>query len=62
MTKRGYMPTQNDALGEKLSRSSEIDITVTGRKVGRAISNPIWFVFDEISSTSCRCRIGHAVV
>ena len=41
------MPTQNDALRDQLSRSSEIDITVTGRKSGRAISNPIWFVFDE---------------
>ena len=41
------MPAQKDALREKLSRSSEINITVTGRKSGRAISNPIWFVWDE---------------
>ena len=40
------MPTPKDALREKLSRSSEINITVIGRKSGLAISNPIWFVFD----------------
>ncbi len=37
---------RNDALTEGLSRSSEITITVTGRKSGRAISNPIWFVHE----------------
>ena len=36
----------NDALKDRLSRSSEITITVTGRKSGRSISIPIWFVFD----------------
>jgi deazaflavin-dependent oxidoreductase (nitroreductase family) len=41
------MPTQNDGLKERLSRYSEINITVTGRKSGRAISIPIWFVFDD---------------
>ncbi|MGD1021915.1 MAG: nitroreductase/quinone reductase family protein [Candidatus Sulfotelmatobacter sp.] len=40
------MPTRNDALKESLSRSSEIKISVTGRKSGRTISIPIWFVFD----------------
>jgi|SRR5437879_10471431 len=40
------MPTQNDALKNRLSRSREIRITVTGRKSGRAISNPVWFVQD----------------
>jgi deazaflavin-dependent oxidoreductase (nitroreductase family) len=29
-----------------LSRSSEITITVTGRKSGRAISIPVWFVLE----------------
>jgi deazaflavin-dependent oxidoreductase (nitroreductase family) len=38
------MPAQSDALRENLSRSSEINITVTGRKSGRTISIPIWFV------------------
>jgi deazaflavin-dependent oxidoreductase (nitroreductase family) len=36
-----------EALRDRLSRSSEIKITVTGRKSGRAISNPIWFVLDK---------------
>ena len=39
--------TQNDALGDRLSRSSEINVAVTGRKSGRTISNPVWFVLDE---------------
>lgn len=41
------MRTRNDALTKRLSRSREITITVTGRKSGRAISIPIWFVLDE---------------
>jgi hypothetical protein len=41
------MAAQNDALKERLSKSSEINITVTGRKSGRSISIPIWFVFDQ---------------
>ena len=41
------MPAPKDALRDRLFRSSEINITVTGRKSGRAISNPIWFVFDK---------------
>ena len=41
------MPAPKDALRDRLSRSSEINITVTGRKSGRAITNPVWFVFDK---------------
>ena len=41
------MPASKDALRDRLARSNEINITVTGRKSGRAISNPIWFVFDK---------------
>ena len=40
------MPTRNDALKERLSRVREIEISVTGRKSGRTISNPVWFVLD----------------
>jgi len=40
-------PARNDALKERLSRSREIKISVTGRKSGRTISIPIWFVFDD---------------
>ena len=37
------MTKQNNALKERLSQSSELTITVTGRKSGRPISIPIWF-------------------
>jgi len=40
------MPARNDDLKDRLSRYREIKITVTGRKSGRAISNPVWFVMD----------------
>jgi deazaflavin-dependent oxidoreductase (nitroreductase family) len=41
------MPTHSDSLKDRLSRDQEIKITVTGRKSGRAISNPVWFAFDN---------------
>ncbi len=41
------MPAKSDALIDRLSRYREIKITVTGRKSGRAISNPVWFVFED---------------
>ncbi|MGD0569384.1 MAG: nitroreductase/quinone reductase family protein [Candidatus Sulfotelmatobacter sp.] len=34
-------------LKDRLTRSREIKISVTGRKSGRTISNPVWFVLDE---------------
>jgi deazaflavin-dependent oxidoreductase (nitroreductase family) len=40
------MPKHDEALKDKLSRYREIKITVTGRKSGNAISNPVWFVLD----------------
>ncbi|HSY66654.1 MAG TPA: nitroreductase family deazaflavin-dependent oxidoreductase [Terriglobales bacterium] len=40
-------PTRNDSLKDRLSRSREITISVTGRKSGRTISIPVWFVLDE---------------
>ena len=40
------MPARNDALKKRLSRSREINISVTGRKSGRLISIPVWFVLD----------------
>src|SRR5258708_16782082 len=39
-------PTRSDALKDRLSRSREINITVSGRKCGRTISIPVWFVLD----------------
>lgn len=41
------MSAQKDAFEDRLSRVNEINISVTGRKSGRTISNPIWFVFDD---------------
>jgi len=40
-------PARNDALRDRLSRSREINITVTGRKSGRPISIPVWFVLEN---------------
>ena len=40
------MAKANDSLVDRLSRYRELKITVTGRKSGRAISNPVWFVLD----------------
>jgi deazaflavin-dependent oxidoreductase (nitroreductase family) len=40
------MPIRNDALTDRLSRYREIKITVTGRKSGRTISIPVWFVLE----------------
>ncbi len=40
------MPARNDALKDRLSRHREIHITVTGRKSGRTISIPVWFVLE----------------
>ena len=41
------MPTRNDALRNRLSRYREISISVTGRKSGRLISIPVWFVLED---------------
>ena len=40
------MPGQTSSLKDQLSRSSEINITVIGRKSGRKSSRPIWFVVE----------------
>jgi deazaflavin-dependent oxidoreductase (nitroreductase family) len=41
------MPARKDDLRDRLSRNREINITVTGRKSGRAISIPVWFMLDD---------------
>jgi len=41
------MPAPNDALKDRLSRYREINLSVTGRKSGRTISQPVWFVYDD---------------
>jgi deazaflavin-dependent oxidoreductase (nitroreductase family) len=41
------MAAQKGDLKDRLSRYREINITVTGRKSGRPVSIPVWFVFDD---------------
>jgi deazaflavin-dependent oxidoreductase (nitroreductase family) len=41
------MPANQDSLREHLSHDREITLTVSGRKSGRDISNPVWFVFED---------------
>jgi deazaflavin-dependent oxidoreductase (nitroreductase family) len=41
------MAARNDSLKSALSRANEIHISVTGRKSGKTISNPVWFASDE---------------
>jgi len=41
------MAKRNDDLKDRLSRSSESNLSVTGRKSGRTISNPVWFVAED---------------
>jgi len=40
------MPARNGTLNDRLTRLREINISVIGRKSGRTISNPVWFVLD----------------
>jgi len=40
-------PTRSNDLKDRLSRSREIKITVTGRKSGHTISIPVWFVLED---------------
>jgi len=39
------MPAENE-LKERLGRYRQITISVTGRKSGKLISNPVWFVLE----------------
>jgi deazaflavin-dependent oxidoreductase (nitroreductase family) len=41
------MAKPSESLKDRLFRSSEITISVTGRKSGRTVSNPVWFVFED---------------
>jgi hypothetical protein len=40
-------PTRSNNPKDRLSRLNEITITVTGRKSGRPISIPVWFVLED---------------
>jgi hypothetical protein len=41
------MATATTSLKERLTQESEIQITVTGRKTGRQITNTVWFVVER---------------
>jgi len=38
---------RKDSLKDRLSRYRQINVIVTGRTSGRAISNPVWFVIED---------------
>ena len=40
------MPTQKDTLKDRLARYRQIKLSVTGRKSGKMISMPVWFVLE----------------
>ena len=40
------MAARNDELKDRLARRNEITLSVTGRKSGRSISIPVWFVLE----------------
>jgi deazaflavin-dependent oxidoreductase (nitroreductase family) len=40
------MPTPKDDLRERLARYRQIKLTVIGRKSGKTISIPVWFVME----------------
>ena len=37
----------NDALKDRLSRYREVNLSVTGRRSGRTIPQPVWFVLED---------------
>ena len=39
-------PTNREDVLNKLKKSKEVNITVTGRITGKKISTPVWFVLD----------------
>ena len=43
----GNKLTRNDTLKDRLSRYREINLSVTGRRSGRTISQPVWFVLES---------------
>jgi hypothetical protein len=56
------MPARNNALKERLSRSREINISVIGRKTGRTITIPVWFVLGREAISLAGAGVGHAMV
>jgi deazaflavin-dependent oxidoreductase (nitroreductase family) len=40
------MPRTSDDVKDRLARYREIKLSVTGRKTGKTISNPVWFFLE----------------
>ncbi len=40
------MAAPTNALKDRLDRDTELELSVTGRKSGRTISQPVWFVLE----------------
>ena len=38
------MPNSKDNLKDRLSRYRQVNLSVTGRKSGKPVTNPVWFV------------------
>jgi deazaflavin-dependent oxidoreductase (nitroreductase family) len=41
------MPRKTDDLKDRLARYRQIKLSVIGRKSGKTISNPVWFVLED---------------
>src|SRR5205807_7741898 len=47
LRRAAHMPARKNTLKDHLSRYSDINISVIGRKSGRTIKIPVWFVLDD---------------
>ena len=56
------MAGSKDGLKERLARYRQIKISVIGRKSGRTVSIPVWFVLEREKLYLSRAGLGHAVV
>ena len=56
--RRHAVPTSHETLKERLARYREIKITAIGRKSGKKISVPVWFVFEEDKSKKDQSKKG----
>jgi hypothetical protein len=56
------VPRSNNDLKDRLSRYRQIKISVIGRKSGRTISIPVWFVLEGEKLYAARAGLGDAVV
>jgi hypothetical protein len=57
------MPSSRGGLKERLARYRQIKLSVVGRKSGRTISIPVWFVAGSREALPpARAGLGHPVV